>query len=60
MKYQAFYKSITWRVVATSVTAASSFLVTGDFKAAASILSIDFVTKSILYFYHEKIWERRQ
>ena len=58
MKYKAIYKSITWRVIATSVTAASSYFFTGNLGIAVSILSVDFITKFILYYLHEKAWEK--
>ncbi|WP_316931519.1 DUF2061 domain-containing protein [Maribacter antarcticus] len=33
-----------------------SFLLTGKVALAASIASIDFITKMFLYFFHERIW----
>ena len=51
-------KAISWRVIGTLDTLLISFLLTGEVAIAASIASIDFVTKMFLYFFHERIWNR--
>lgn len=51
-------KAISWRVIGTLDTLLISFLLTGEISLAASIASIDFVTKMILYFFHERIWNK--
>ena len=49
-------KAFSWRVIGTIDTLIISYLLTGEFSVAASIASIDFVTKMILYFFHERFW----
>ena len=49
-------KAFSWRVIGTVDTLIISYLLTGEFSVAASIASIDFVTKMILYFFHERFW----
>lgn len=49
-------KAISWRVIGTLDTLLISYLLTGEVALAASIASIDFVTKMFLYFFHERIW----
>ncbi|MDE3743716.1 DUF2061 domain-containing protein [Maribacter polysaccharolyticus] len=49
-------KALSWRVVGTLDTLLISYLLTGKIAVAASIASIDFVTKMILYFFHERAW----
>ncbi|MDF4204726.1 DUF2061 domain-containing protein [Maribacter sp. SA7] len=49
-------KAFSWRVIGTVDTLVISYLLTGKFSVAASIASIDFVTKMILYFFHERFW----
>ncbi|MFC5047142.1 DUF2061 domain-containing protein [Aquimarina hainanensis] len=51
-------KAVSWRVVGTLDTLIVSYLLTGEMMLATSIASIDFVTKMILYFFHERIWNR--
>ncbi len=51
-------KAVSWRVVGTLDTLIVSYVLTGQIALATSIASIDFVTKMILYFFHERIWNR--
>lgn len=51
-------KAVSWRVIGTLDTLLISFLLTGEVAIAASIASIDFVTKMFLYFFHERIWNK--
>jgi len=49
-------KAFSWRLIGTLDTLLISYLLTGKISLAASIASIDFVTKMILYFFHERLW----
>lgn len=49
-------KAFSWRVIGTLDTLIISYILTGKISLAASIASIDFVTKMILYFFHERLW----
>lgn len=49
-------KAFSWRVIGTLDTLIVSYFLTGKISIAASIASIDFVTKMILYFFHERLW----
>ncbi len=51
-------KALSWRVVGTLDTLIVSYILTGEIVLATSIASIDFVTKMILYFFHERLWNR--
>ena len=51
-------KAVSWRVVGTIDTLVVSYWVTGQIVSAASIASIDFITKLVLYFFHERIWNK--
>ena len=51
-------KAISWRVIGTLDTLIVSYLLTGEVAVAASIASIDFVTKMFLYFFHERLWNK--
>ena len=51
-------KAVSWRVVGTLDTLIVSYLLTGEIAVATSIASVDFVTKMILYFFHERVWNR--
>lgn len=49
-------KSISWRVLGTMDTILISWLITGTLSVAFSIGGIELITKMILYFFHERIW----
>lgn len=49
-------KALSWRVIGTLDTLLISYLLTGKIAIAASIASIDFLTKMVLYFFHERAW----
>ncbi|MBW8244383.1 DUF2061 domain-containing protein [Muricauda oceani] len=49
-------KSISWRIVGTMDTILISWIVTGTLSLAFSIGLVELVTKMVLYFFHERIW----
>ncbi|WP_226389825.1 DUF2061 domain-containing protein [Penaeicola halotolerans] len=51
-------KSISWRICGTIDTIVISYLITGQLHLAVSIGSIEVVTKIILYYLHERVWEK--
>lgn len=55
---RSIVKAISWRVVGTLDTLIVSYLLTNKIAIAASIASVDFLTKLVLYFFHERIWNK--
>ena len=53
---RSILKSISWRIVGTLDTVLISWEVTGTLSLAFSIGLIELVTKMVLYFFHERIW----
>ncbi|OAD44613.1 DUF2061 domain-containing protein [Polaribacter atrinae] len=51
-------KALSWRVIGTIDTLIVSYLLTGELSVATSIASIDFLTKLVLYFFHERVWNK--
>jgi len=51
-----FVKTISWRFIAMSTTGLISYVLTGSIEIATSIMSVEVVIKSLLYYAHEKIW----
>lgn len=49
-------KSISWRVIGTLDTIIISWIVTGTLTMAFSIGLVELVTKMVLYFFHERLW----
>jgi uncharacterized membrane protein len=55
---RSLFKSISWRAVGSLDRFILSLLVTGNAKHAASIASIEVLTKVVLYELHERVWRR--
>ncbi|WP_299834450.1 DUF2061 domain-containing protein [uncultured Tenacibaculum sp.] len=53
---RSIVKSISWRAVGTIDTIVISWLITGEVNTALSIGGIELVTKMLLYFFHERVW----
>jgi uncharacterized membrane protein len=51
-------KALSWRVVGTIDTLIISFFVTGQINLALTIGGIELITKMVLYYLHERLWER--
>lgn len=56
--YRSVVKTISWRTVGTLDTIIVSYFVTGNLVMAASIGTIEVITKMILYYFHERAWNR--
>ncbi|MEP6563656.1 MAG: DUF2061 domain-containing protein [Mesorhizobium sp.] len=55
---RSFAKALSWRVTGTIDTMIISLIVTGSIKLAATIGLTEVVTKSLLYYFHERAWLR--
>ena len=53
---RSFAKALSWRVTGTIDTMIISLIVTGSIKLAAAIGATEVVTKSLLYYLHERAW----
>ncbi len=51
-------KALSWRVVGTLDTLIVSFILTKEIGVASLIASVDFLTKMVLYFFHERLWNK--
>ena len=59
-RFRSATKAITWRAVGTADTFIISWLITKEPVVAASIASLEVVTKTILYYLHERGWNKIQ
>jgi uncharacterized membrane protein len=55
--FKSVAKAITWRVLGAADTFVLSFFVTGKATAAVGIVGFELLTKSVLYYGHERAWE---
>ena len=56
--YRSLIKAISWRVTGTVDTIVVSYFVTGKVKTALAIGLVEVFTKIMLYYGHERVWER--
>jgi len=56
--YRSVVKAISWRTVGTLDTMIVSYFVTGNLVMAASIGTIEVLTKIVIYYCHERIWNK--
>ena len=49
-------KAISWRAVGTVDTILISWLVSGELSIAFSIGAFELITKTLLYYFHERLW----
>ncbi|HEU5366093.1 MAG TPA: DUF2061 domain-containing protein [Hanamia sp.] len=52
----SFAKGISWRLIGTIDTIIISYLITGQWKFALSIGSVEVFTKIVLFYFHERTW----
>jgi uncharacterized membrane protein len=53
---KSIMKSISWRIVGTIDTMVISYFITGRITVALSIGSVEVLTKTVLYYFHERLW----
>ena len=56
--YRSIVKAISWRVTGTCDTVIVSFLISGKIKVALSIGFVELFTKIVLYYLHERLWNK--
>ncbi len=57
-KKRSVLKAISWRVWATVTTAIIVFIFTGEFVLAITIGLFEVFAKMMLYFFHERLWQK--
>lgn len=56
LKLRHALKSISWRIIGTIDTFLLSYILTGSISFGISISGVDFFSKIVLYYFHERIW----
>ncbi len=56
--YRSVVKSISWRTIGTLDTIIISLIITGKPEMAISIGGVEVFTKMILYYFHERTWNK--
>ena len=55
---RSIVKAISWRMLGTIDTMLISWLITGKLVLAVSIGATELITKTLLYYVHERVWNR--
>ena len=55
---RSLVKTISWRITGSGATFAISYLVLGDFSVAGTIAITQVTMNTILYYVHERIWNK--
>ncbi len=55
---RSLIKTISWRITGSIDTVIISLIITGDLSIATTIGFVEVFTKMILYFIHERVWNR--
>ena len=57
-KSRSALKAITWRIIGTADTFVISWAITKEPVTAGAIASFEVFTKTILYYFHERGWNK--
>lgn len=55
---RSLVKTISWRITGSGATFTISYIVSGNFIIAGSIAVVQLISNTILYFIHERIWNK--
>jgi uncharacterized membrane protein len=55
---RSIVKTVTWRVTGSSATFLIAYLLIGDFTIAGVIGITQMISNTILYYLHERVWNR--
>ena len=56
----ALMKSLSWHIVHTGILSITVFALTGELNLVAGIISIHVISETIVYYIHERIWQKRK
>lgn len=50
-------KAVSWKIVGAVDTFVLAYFVTGHFGMAGAVVGFEVITKTFLYYGHERVWE---
>lgn len=59
-KQRSALKALTWRIIGTADTFLLSWFITKEAITAGAIAGFEVLTKTILYYFHERGWNKIQ
>lgn len=58
IRIRSLIKTITWRIIASLDTFLIAWFVSGSISVGGWIATIEVITKIILYYFHERAWNK--
>lgn len=55
---RSLVKTISWRITGSGATFGISYLISGSLVMAGSIALVQLTANTVLYFIHERMWNR--
>jgi uncharacterized membrane protein len=55
---RSLVKTISWRLTGSLATFIVSYIILGDYLVAGSIATIQIITNTLLYYVHERVWNK--
>jgi uncharacterized membrane protein len=55
---RSIVKTVSWRITGSSATFLIAYMLTGNFAIAGVIGVIQMITNTILYYAHERVWNK--
>lgn len=55
---RSLVKTVTWRVTGSTATFLIAYAMTGNFAVAGVIGATQMISNTVLYYIHERIWNR--
>ena len=55
---RSLVKTISWRVIGTIDTMVITYIITGNLKFGLAVGGVEVISKMILYYTHERVWQR--
>jgi uncharacterized membrane protein len=57
-KKRSLTKTVSWRIIGSIDTMIITYIVTGNWKFGLAVGSVEVMTKIVLYYIHERVWQR--
>ena len=57
-KKKSLLKSLTWRLIGTTLTMISLYMISGKFELSIGVGILDMIVKTVIYYYHERAWSK--
>ncbi len=60
IRLRSFFKALTWRLAASTITFITAMFVTSNLNWAKSIVIIEIMSGILIYYIHERVWNKIQ